>query len=627
MSETASKPVPPDPGFDAPPTDAERTGRTVRAHLALFTVALVLPALLFTAFMLGQFAATERKRLESEASDIAHTVAVAVDRDLTGLFASLDVLSTSAHLQNGDFAGFYNQAAELLRRQGIVTLLTDTTGQQLVNLRLPWGSPLPKTHVNWDVPALTPGRPVVTDLIVGQVTGIQQFLAVASVDRNGAPAYYLLFSVPVERLQRIIREAEIPPSYTVSIVDRKGLIMARSTRAEEFVGRPATDDLQRNTAGRQGTWSGSTIDGTPVFGAYARSSLSDFRVAAGIRFSDLKTPLWRSLGLFGLLFSALVALSLLLALVVGKRITEPMRSLAAQAARLGRGAPVTPLSSGLAEADAVSRELAAASASLREREADLREANNEIQRFAYIVSHDLRSPLVNIMGFTTELETLRQDVFERVQELRAAVGAPETAKDGELDRDFTEAIGFIKASISKMDRLINAILRLSREGRRDFRPERVDMEALVASIQASLAHQADRAGATVTAGRLPALISDRLALEQIFSNLVDNALKYLRAGVPGRIEISGRANGAMVVYEVRDNGRGIDPNDVGRVFDLFRRSGVQDRPGEGIGLAHVRTLVRRLGGTIGLTSVLGRGSTFTVSLPRRWIGEKQGKAA
>ena len=123
------------------------------------------------------------------------------------------------------------------------------------------------------------------------------------------------------------------------------------------------------------------------------------------------------------------------------------------------------------------------------------------------------------------------------------------------------------------------------------------------------------------------MTSDRLALEQIFANLVDNALKYLRKGVPGRVEISGRRTADGLGYTVRDNGRGIDARDLERIFDLFRRSGVQDRPGEGIGLAHVRALVRRLGGTISLTSEPGQGSTFTVTLPARWAGETTRKAA
>ncbi len=266
------------------------------------------------------------------------------------------------------------------------------------------------------------------------------------------------------------------------------------------------------------------------------------------------------------------------------------------------------------------------------RTADLTEANEEIQRFAYIVSHDLRSPLVNIMGFTTELEALRKDIFGQVEQLRRQLAAlnaqvdPSATPLEALGKDFDESIGFIKTSISKMDRLINAVLKLSREGRREFHPERIDMNDLLGSIRETVAHRASEQGAEIIVGDLPPLESDRLAIEQIFSNLIDNSLKYSRAGEPTKIEIDHRSTPMNVVYDVRDNGRGINPQDHQRVFELFRRSGVQDRPGEGIGLAHVRALVRRLGGSMALQSELGKGSTFTVTLPRRWQGENRSAA-
>jgi signal transduction histidine kinase len=283
-------------------------------------------------------------------------------------------------------------------------------------------------------------------------------------------------------------------------------------------------------------------------------------------------------------------------------------------------------------------ELASTNANLERiveyRTADLTEANEEIQRFAYIVSHDLRSPLVNIMGFTSELEALRKDIFAQIGQLSADLDSlkaqtTDAATHGEIDRlgqDFDEAIRFIKTSIANMDRLINAVLKLSREGRRQFQPERVDMNALLQGISETVTHRAAELGASIEVGRLPEVETDRLAVEQIFANLVDNALKYGRTGEPLRIEISGSANATHAVYDVRDNGRGIDPSDHVRVFELFRRSGAQDRPGEGIGLAHVRALVRRLGGSMGLRSELGHGSTFTVTLPRRWAGGSRSAA-
>jgi signal transduction histidine kinase len=275
---------------------------------------------------------------------------------------------------------------------------------------------------------------------------------------------------------------------------------------------------------------------------------------------------------------------------------------------------------------------------VEERTADLREANDEIQRFAYIVSHDLRSPLVNIMGFTSELEELRCDIFRRIATLsnptppvpdsNAESTEPVLAEqDKQLSQDFTEALGFIKSSIAKMDRLISAILNLTREGRREFRPELIDIRELIEGIVATVAHQAAEANAQIRIEPLPDIVSDRLALEQIFSNLIDNALKYLKLGVPGDLLVRGRTKLGFAIYEVIDNGRGIDPKDHLRIFDLFRRAGTQDRPGQGIGLAHVRALVRRLGGTLSVASELNRGSTFTITLPAKWTGTSRDQKA
>jgi signal transduction histidine kinase len=276
-----------------------------------------------------------------------------------------------------------------------------------------------------------------------------------------------------------------------------------------------------------------------------------------------------------------------------------------------------------------------------ERTADLREANDEIQRFAYIVSHDLRSPLVNIMGFTSELEELRGDIFRRIASLAqvqsavpaTADNATDTAEpvldgaDKQLSEDFSEALGFIKSSIGKMDRLISAILNLTREGRREFEPVRIDIRELIEGIVATVAHQAAEAQAQFRIEPLPVIVSDRLALEQIFSNLIDNALKYLKTGVPGDIQVRGRTKLGFAIFEITDNGRGIDPKDHQRIFELFRRAGTQDKPGQGIGLAHVRALVRRLGGTMSVASELHHGSTFTITLPIKWAIRNRDKTS
>lgn len=261
-----------------------------------------------------------------------------------------------------------------------------------------------------------------------------------------------------------------------------------------------------------------------------------------------------------------------------------------------------------------------------ERTADLGRANEEIQRFAYIVTHDLRAPLVNIMGFTSELEAslgALQTYIGDTPHGETALTADandHTAENARLAafEDLPEAIGFIRSSTHKMDALINAILKLSREGRRTLKPEGVDLQALLENAASAVRHQIVEAGGEVIIdGKPPAMLSDRLTLEQIFGNLLDNAVKYRAPQRPLRVHIqAGTGPGNTIVVKVADNGRGIAAQDHERIFELFRRSGSQDQPGEGIGLAHVRSMARNIGGDIVVRSELGAGSTFELTFAR-----------
>jgi signal transduction histidine kinase len=254
---------------------------------------------------------------------------------------------------------------------------------------------------------------------------------------------------------------------------------------------------------------------------------------------------------------------------------------------------------------------------LQERTGEIVRANEEIQQFAYIVSHDLRAPLVNIMGFTSELESIGDSMKKQLDKI--AEQAPEDAvEEGReaLDVELPEAISFIRASTTKMDRLINAILKLSREGRRNLKPVRVDMNEVAQGIADSLKHQTTELEAEIEIKSLPDLVTDKLAIEQVMTNLVENAVKYLASDRKGRIVVRGREDGPFNEYRVEDNGRGIADADRERVFELFRRAGAQDTKGEGMGLAFVRTVIRRLGGSIDLQSEVGVGTTMTLRLPK-----------
>ncbi|WP_137156735.1 ATP-binding protein [Rhizobium sp. FKL33] len=264
---------------------------------------------------------------------------------------------------------------------------------------------------------------------------------------------------------------------------------------------------------------------------------------------------------------------------------------------------------------------------VRERTEDLIQANQEIQRFAYIVTHDLRAPLVNIMGFTSELDNALKTIQAYFKSETGAAGAEAVRTETVLavEEDLPEAIGFIRSSTRKMDELINAILKISRDGRRQLKPERIDLAELIQHNTDAIQHQVLEANGEVTIKvDVKTIITDRFSLEQALGNLLDNAVKYREPERPLRLSVRAfRVNAFTVGIGVTDNGRGIAPEDHERVFELFRRSGVQDKPGEGIGLAHVRSLVRNMGGDIQLKSERGKGSTFMIRMPSdlsRFVG-------
>ncbi|HCC48698.1 MAG TPA: hypothetical protein DEQ38_11375 [Elusimicrobia bacterium] len=240
---------------------------------------------------------------------------------------------------------------------------------------------------------------------------------------------------------------------------------------------------------------------------------------------------------------------------------------------------------------------------------DLSEKNREMENLLYITSHDLRSPLVNIQGFGQSLE----EYFAVIKKSQAG-GGEEVRRL--LEEKVPAALGFISGSAAKMDSLITALLRLSRLGRAQPQPQRVDMNRLMRQILSYFSFRAEKEGAVLTCGDLPPCLADREALNQVFSNLVENALKYRHPDRPPRVEISGRVEAGMAVYEVRDNGLGIEAAKADKIWKLFYRVNPSaSAEGEGVGLALVKALTEKNGGSAGVASEPGQGSIFRLEFP------------
>lgn len=228
-----------------------------------------------------------------------------------------------------------------------------------------------------------------------------------------------------------------------------------------------------------------------------------------------------------------------------------------------------------------------------ERTQDLKQANEELQQFAYVASHDLQEPLRTITSFTQLLESRYK---------------------GRLDEDADEFIGYIVASSRRMTDLINGLLALARLRKSGQTLLPIPFEKLLEEAEISLQASIRESEAQIHHGSLPALAVDKLQFEQVLQNLISNAIKYRREEPP-LIRVDAKRDSTHWIFSVTDNGRGFDPRFSERIFGLFQRLDTRDVQGTGMGLSIARRIVERHGGRMWAESRDGVGSTFYFSLP------------
>lgn len=232
----------------------------------------------------------------------------------------------------------------------------------------------------------------------------------------------------------------------------------------------------------------------------------------------------------------------------------------------------------------------------KDAERELKRSNDELQRFAYVASHDLQEPLRTVASYVQLLERRYGDRF---------------------DADGREFMAFVIDGARRMQRMVDDLLTLSRVGSHGVELVPVPADEVLDRAIDDLKLALEESGATVTRGPLPVVRGDARQLEQLFANLIGNALKFAGPSAP-RIEVGARREGAEWVISVRDHGIGIEPQYFDRIFVIFQRlHGRDEYPGTGIGLAICKKIVERHGGRIWVDSRPGEGATFhfTLSAP------------
>lgn len=290
-----------------------------------------------------------------------------------------------------------------------------------------------------------------------------------------------------------------------------------------------------------------------------------------------------------------LAAALILGIYVTRSIVGPLSKLKAATHQLASGDfDISVGSHSTDELGDVSRAFVAAAGKLRDYYFALKRSNEDLEQFAYVVSHDLQEPLRTVNAFS---ELLR---------LRCGNAVPPEGQ---------EYLSYMEDAATRMRQLVTGILEYSRLTSSESQDEEsVDSEEIVRIALENLRAVIEQTGAVVTHDPLPSVRGRRLRLIQLFQNLIGNAIKYRREDNPPRIHVASRSEGNMWQFCVEDNGIGIDPKHHAQVFGMFKQLNRGSQNGIGVGLAISKRIVEQHGGKISIASIVGAGSRFYFTL-------------
>jgi PAS domain S-box-containing protein len=343
----------------------------LRGHLLTLVLAALVPVLVFSFVMVVIFWRQERAAVERGMRETVHALVVTIDRELDSSITAMSALATSRALDSGNLHEFYEQATRLgaNRTTWQSIALVNRSGAQLLDTLTPYGTALPAvSDREYFRQVLATGRPAISDALVAGVPTNRVVVIAAPVFRDGRLLYVLLATLDARHFEKILQQQKIPEGWRAGILDRRKVVMARTSSAERFVGRPGPAPLSERTREMDEGWLRHlSTEGTEVYTAFSRSPLSGWTVTLGVPAAVVDGSLQRSLGTvvaFGILF---LVLGVALALRSGARIAESIAALSRAAGVLGRGETPPHVESSVDEIAGVGRALQDAGGLLRDR--------------------------------------------------------------------------------------------------------------------------------------------------------------------------------------------------------------------------------------------------------------------
>ncbi|WP_442887683.1 hybrid sensor histidine kinase/response regulator [Congregicoccus parvus] len=583
----------------------------------LVVASVLFPSALLVSWLITRTYQTQRQVLERNLSESVQALSLLVDATLREREAALRALATSPELLEGDITRFRLHVESLLRTENEWIILSDAAGRQLVNTSRPATTPLPVSDVLAGSQEIAWGGPTyVSNLTVGALSGrhvVYVTVPVVSKDQGRLTLTAVLSTAAIA--DTLLRHG-IGLDWLIALIDREGTIMARSRDAERYVGQSATDRMRAAIAESQGAGliESVTLDGVYSVTAFHRSRHTGWTVVlAAPRSGVLATA--RTLAAVGVVVSILTALAgIVLAASAGRAVVHGVNTLVRQTRTLG-DAPAPAPETGMDETDLVARALVEAAHALKSREAELERARDDAlaasrakDHFLATLSHELRTPLNPVLMLATE-----------------------ALADPTLTAETREMFETIARNVRLEARLIDDLLDVTRitRGKLVLEKRPLDLHRVVADAVHTVRNDAVAKGVTLAVhldSPRSTVAGDAVRLQQVFWNLLNNAIKFSPGG--GSVRVHSTTEDDAVLVTVADEGIGLTPAESVRIFQPFTQGEHAERPGGsrygglGLGLAISRLIVEEHAGTLVASSPgRNRGAVFTVRLPSTSVPE------
>lgn len=594
----------------------------------VLVTSIVVPMMLLAAVLIAGGHRNERATVEQRLSETAHGLVNSTGREFGQSLALLRGLAASPELHRGDFDDFYEQARGVVQRDEWLVLIGQG-GRQILNTNEPADIDLPDINTTPElVNDLRGGDTHITNLLRNVVPGFDGVMVSVPIIVDGETIYGLSLVKLPSNLNRMLIQQELPDEWVASVLDRDGVVVARSRNARGSTGRAVSDEFLRmmRTSDR-GTSMRTDFDGRPVIAAFSRSASTGYTVVVTAPKNILHASAIRMLLLTLGLSALIVGLAVALSGWIGRGVASAVESIASDARALGEGKIPAARPTGMEETDSVAEALHTAAVQLKNREAELIRLsetleervrmrtselsemnrllelrNKELQEFAYAASHDLQEPLRKVTTFAGLLESEYGD---------------------KLDDDGRAYVERMSAAGMRMSQLLRDLLEFSRVSTHVQPARSVDVDDAAKLAINDLEIQLQEVGGRVDVRADVSVVSDPAQVQLLLRNLIGNALKFHRPDVPPEVSVEAFENDQNVHIVVADNGIGFDLRYIDKIFAPFQRlHGRSAYSGTGMGLAIVRRIVERHGGRIDVESTVGEGSRFEVVLPIREPEEK-----